>query len=177
MALPVFLIPAIKFLGPVLPFFKVAALGSIKLVFLFIGSLVAPVHTFMLLNIMTVPTVVKIVKYMLEYGQLSEDEAKLTLIGLDKVLASAKSKVLTRAQARNILITMQKNIIVGIKESFFDMLRWIKRAPRRVINWFDRQPILKQDQNMQQEAKQAPSNAKKQISDSQTEAIKDKTDV
>lgn len=177
MALPVFLIPAIKFLGPVLPFIKVAALGLVKLVFLFIGSLIAPVHTYMILNIMTVPTVVKIVKYMLEYGKLSEDEAKQTLVGLEKVLASAKSKVLTRVQARNILITMQKNIIVGIKESFFDMLRWIKRAPRRIKNGFDRQPILKQDQNMQQEAKQVPSNTKKQISEPQTEAIKNKTDV
>ena len=135
MALPVFLIPGIKFLGPILPFFKIAAIGLIKLVFLFVGSLVAPVHTYMLLNIMTVPTVIKIIKHLTARDKLSSEQAKAAVVVLNEILMSAKSKDLNRTEARSILLNMQKDIIAGIKLSFVQSLRWIKNTPQRLRRW------------------------------------------
>lgn len=135
MALPVFLIPLVKFLGPIIPFFKIAALGMIKLVFLFVGSLVAPVYTFMLLNMMTIPTVIKIIKHLLQREKLSHDEATDTVAVLNKMLMSAKSKDLNRAEARAILLKMQKEILIGIKLAFVQSLRWVKNTPKRLRRW------------------------------------------
>lgn len=135
MALPVFLIPVIKFLGPIIPFFKIAAIGMIKLVFLFIGSLVAPVHTYMLLNMMTVPTVIKIIRHLTARDKLSPEQAKDAVIVLNEILMSAKSKDLNRIEARSILINMQKEIIAGIKLAFVQSLRWMKNTPERLRRW------------------------------------------
>ncbi len=135
MALPVFLVPVIKFLGPIIPFIKIAALGMVKLVFLFIGSLIAPVYTFMLLNIMTVPTVIKIIKHLLMRDKLLQQEAIEAVAVLNKVLLSAKSKELSRSEARAVLIKMQKEIVAGIKLAFIQSLRWIKDTPQRLRRW------------------------------------------
>ena len=135
MAVPVILLPAIKFLGPIIPFIKIAAIGLIKLVFLFVGSLVAPVYTFMLLNKMTVPTVAKIIKHMRSREKLTKEEADQAVEVLDKMLASAKRKELSRSEARAILLSMQKEIIIGIQLAFGSALRWVRTAPGRIRNW------------------------------------------
>lgn len=159
MALPVFLIPVIKFLGPIIPFFKIAAIGLIKLVFLFIGSLVAPVHTYMLLNMMTVPTVIKIIKHLAKRDKLSSEQAKDAVVVLNEILMSAKSKDLNRVEARSILINMQKEIIAGIKLAFLQSLRWIKNTPERLRRWDARntwQKTRQQTRDLLRSRKQKP---------------------
>lgn len=134
MAAPVILLPAIKFLGPIVPFIKIAAIGLIKLVFLFVGSLVAPVYTFLLLNNMTVPTVAKMIRHMSAREKLTQDEADQAVEVLDKMLSSAKRKELSRSEARAILLSMQKEIIIGIQLAFGSALRWVRFAPGRIRN-------------------------------------------
>ena len=128
MAIPVILTPLAK----LLPLLKIAALGLVKLVFLLIGSILAPLFTFRLLNNMTIPTVIKIISHLVNYQKVPAEEAKTNIIFLEKVLHSAKEEDLSRPEARAILLEMQKNIVSGLKDALLQPLRWLKKWRREL---------------------------------------------
>jgi len=125
---------AFPIIAPFIPLLKVLALGSIKFVFIVVGSIVAPILTFRALAYGTTPTNIKKVKFLSENNLLDEGDAAVTVATLEKVLQIAKGKGkgrrLSRVQARLFLKKVQIALLASMKEALIALWRRILAAPQ-----------------------------------------------
>lgn len=102
---------------PVLPVLKLIALGSIKIVILGLGALLAPVFTVRLVIGGTGESIRLATQWMIEHNQMDQQEADVFLQSLYKVQLAE----FTRAQARGLLFAK-------IKKSTSSMFNLVKTA-------------------------------------------------
>lgn len=135
MALP-FLAP----LAPLIPVFKVLALGSLKFVGLGIGAAVAPVLTANFLVGMSAGTPLKYAKFRHEQGLLSPEDLEVIKQANQLVQDSLNdsSQHLDRAQARGFLKEIMIGTAAGMKETVVSIPAKMAAFTQRVIEFSKR---------------------------------------
>ncbi len=106
---------------PVLPVLKLIALGSVKIVFLGLGALIVPVFTVRLVIGGTGESIRMATQWMIEHGQMDQQEADVFLKSLGKV----QQAEFTRAQARGLLFAKIKKSATGIFNIFKGVRGWL----------------------------------------------------
>lgn len=105
---------------PVIPVLKLIALGSLKLVFLGLGALLVPVFTVRLVVGGTGESVRMATQWMIEHGQLEQEEADVFL----KTLGKVQQADFTRSQARGLLFAKIKKTATGTLSGFKTIWNW-----------------------------------------------------
>ena len=106
---------------PLLPVLKLIALGSVKIVVLGVGALLAPVFTVRMVLGGTGESVRMAVHWMIEHGQLEQEEGDAFLLTLNKV----QQATYTRKQALGLLFAKIKKTASGTLTSIKSMVFWV----------------------------------------------------
>ncbi len=106
---------------PIAPVLKLIALGSLKIIFLGLGALIVPIFTVRLVVGGTGESVRMATYWMIEHGQLEEEEAEAFF----KTLGKVQQAEFTRSQARGLLFAKIKKTATGTLNGFKTMGHWI----------------------------------------------------
>ena len=106
---------------PLIPVLKLIALGSIKIVVLGIGALLAPVFTVRMVLGGTGESVRMAVGWMVDHHQLEKEEGDAFL----HTLAKVQQADYTRGQARGLLFAKIKKTAFGAISSVKSVWQWM----------------------------------------------------
>lgn len=127
--------PFLAPVAPLVPVFKVLALGSVKFVGVGIGAAVAPVTTANFLVGLSAGTPLKYAKFRHEKGHFNSEE--LDLISRANILVadsiSSPDQHLSRAEAREFLKEVLIGTIVGMKQSVLSIPARLTKFTRRLV--------------------------------------------
>lgn len=128
-------IPLLAPLAPLLPVFKVLALGSVKFIGVGIGAAVAPVLTANFLVGLSAGTPLKYARFRHGKGLFSDEQ--LAIIKSANALVEEsivdRSKHLTRGEAREFLKEVLLGTVDGMKKSIFSVPAQLARFTKQLI--------------------------------------------
>ncbi len=128
-------VPLLAPLAPLLPVFKVLALGSVKFVGIGIGAAVAPVLTANFLVGLSAGTPLKYAKFRHKKGLFSEEQLQVIERANQLVQESLDNQHdhLSRAEAREFLKEVLTSTVGGMKNSIVSMPSLFARFSKQLV--------------------------------------------
>ena len=128
-------VPLLAPLAPILPVFKVLALGSVKFIGVGIGAVVAPVLTANFLVGMSAGTPLKYAQFRHRLGRFTEEQMQIIEQAnqLVKQSLDEKDEHLTRAEARSFLKEVLIGTLDGMKKSILSVPVQLARFGRLMV--------------------------------------------
>ena len=129
-------VPLLAPLAPLLPVFKVLALGSVKFIGVGIGAAVAPVTTANFLVGLSAGTPLKYAQFRHGKGHFSNAELATIQQANELVQDSISNteKHLNRGEAREFLKAVLISTVVGMRQSIVSLLSRIARFSRLLVD-------------------------------------------
>ena len=133
-------VPLLAPFAPLLPVFKVLALGSVKFIVVGIGAAVAPVITANFLVGLSAGTPLKYAQFRHRKGRFSEEQLAVIESANQLVQNSIdnEDEHLDRAEARQFLREVLTGTLIGMKTSILSMPSLFSRFGRQLLQTLSR---------------------------------------